>query len=177
MLRALQAKIQVVHTLQAALEAPCSASQMLCRGAATGPPPQTSFEDKAAEVSDASLHPSARLGPPPVAQTQDSKDRPSGVSCGQEPSWGRTDRGHCARSLFCSSAEKVPLSLPLSLWVKATSVPRGEIALLQRLAVELRHGAPGTVCPGTGWGIGEHRAPCPLATISTTGACQHRTLK
>lgn len=64
-----------------------------------------------------------------------------------------------------------------SRWVKATSVPRGEIALLQRLAVELRHGAPGTVCPGTGWGIGEHRAPCPLATISTTGACQHRTLK
>lgn len=56
MLRALQAKIQVVHTLQAALEAPCSASQVLCGGATMDPLPWTSFEDKAAEVSGVAMN-------------------------------------------------------------------------------------------------------------------------
>lgn len=46
MLRALHAKIQVVHTLQAALEPPCSASQMLCGGAAMGPHPEEALRIK-----------------------------------------------------------------------------------------------------------------------------------
>lgn len=85
------------------------------------------------------------------------------MSYGQELRWGRTDQGHCARSLF---------HCLVSLWVKATCVPGGEIVLLQRLPGKLGHRAPGTACPGTGWGISDPRAPCLLAT---TGACQHRT--
>lgn len=49
-----------------------------------------------------------------------------------------------------------------SLWVKATPVPGGEIALLQRLRVELRHRAPGTACPGTGCGSVSLEHPVPL---------------